>query len=81
MSTARVLSALNFLTGEGVNYYHEGCDGSAIEALITDYFNESPSDDDDSSEECNRRNEGNYLNQKYSNFRYTRDNYMQWEHE
>ena len=37
----RVLNALNFLTGEGVAYYPDGCDaqkGRAIEALITDYF-------------------------------------------
>ena len=55
-STERVLSALNFLTGEGVNYYHDGCDGSAIEALIADYFNEGP--DDDSDDESDHRNEG-----------------------
>ena len=58
MSTARVLSALNFLTGEGVNYYPDNCDRKEIEALITDYFNEDPSDDDDSSKECDHRNEG-----------------------
>ena len=52
-SAERVLSALSFLTGEGVNHYPDGCDSSAIEALITDYFNEGPSDD-----ESNHRNEG-----------------------
>ena len=30
----RVLSALNFLTGEGVSYHHD-CDYSAVEALVT----------------------------------------------
>ena len=37
----RVLNALNFLTGEGITYYADGCDARdrrAIEALITDYF-------------------------------------------
>jgi len=38
--------ALNFLTGERVNYYPDGCDGSIIEALITDYFDEGTSDDE-----------------------------------
>ena len=51
-SAERVLSALSFLTGEGVNHYPDGCGSSAIEALITDYFNEGPSD------ESNHRNEG-----------------------
>ena len=57
-NTARVLSALNFLTGEVVNYYPDDCNGSAIEALITDYFNEAALCDDDKDEECDRRNEG-----------------------
>jgi len=63
-STARVLSVLNFLTGEGVNYFPEGCDGSAIEALITDYFNEGQSDDK-SDKECDHKNDGKYLYLKY----------------
>ena len=47
MSSAEwVLSALNFLIGEGVNHYPDGCDGSVIKALITDYFNEGQSDDE-----------------------------------
>lgn len=53
----RVLSALNFLTGEGVNYYPDGCDGRAIEALISDYFHDGPSDDE-SDDECDHKNEG-----------------------
>jgi len=60
MSTARVLSALNFLADREVNYYPDICDGKEIEVLITDYFNEGPSDDDDSSEECDHRNDGKY---------------------
>jgi len=40
----RVLSALNYITGEGVNYYPDSCDSNAIEALITDYFADGPSD-------------------------------------
>ena len=56
-SSERVLSALNFLTGKGVNYYPDGCNRSAMEALITDYFNEGPSDDE-SDDESDHRNEG-----------------------
>ena len=56
-SAERVLSALSFLTGEGVNQYPDGCDSSATEAFITDYFNEGPSDDE-SDDESNHRNEG-----------------------
>ena len=39
----RVLSALNFLTGEGISFVPTGFDESAIQALITDYFNEPES--------------------------------------
>ena len=35
----RVLSALNFLTGEGISYYPSGIDDGTIVALIEDYFN------------------------------------------
>ena len=52
-SAKRVISALNFLTGEGVNHCPDGCDASDIDALITDCFNEGPSDD-----ESDHRNEG-----------------------
>ena len=54
----RVLSALNFLTGEGVNYYPNHCDSNEVEALITDYFNDGPSDDDDSDDEISHKNAG-----------------------
>jgi len=45
-SRDRVLSALNFITGEGVNYYCDGVDGNDVEALISDYF-DAPTDDED----------------------------------
>ena len=35
----RVLSALNFLTGEEISYYPSGIDDGTIMALIEDYFN------------------------------------------
>ena len=53
-SAERVISALNFLTGKGVSYCPDVCDSSAFEALISDYINEGPSDD-----ESDHRNEGN----------------------
>ena len=34
----RVLSELNFLTGEGVNHYNDSCDRSTIEVLISAYL-------------------------------------------
>jgi len=49
-SAERVISALNFLTGEGVNNCPDDCDASNIEALITDYFNEGPGDDESDDE-------------------------------
>ena len=42
-SHTRVVSALNFLTGEGISYHPDGVDHSALEALITDYFDGSAS--------------------------------------
>ena len=65
-SKDRVLSALNFLTGEGVSYYWDGVESNQVEALISDYF-DAPTDDEDhrsddeSEEECDHRNEGNNL--------------------
>ena len=44
-SAQRVLSTLNFFTGEGVNHYPDGCDRSAIEALVSDYLNKGHSND------------------------------------
>jgi len=49
-SHSRVASALNYLTGEGVSYYPDGCDHSTLQALINDYFN-SPSANGQSSDE------------------------------
>ena len=59
-SAERVLSALHFLTGEGVNHFPDGCDGNTIEVHITDYFNEGQSDDD-SGDEINHSNEGKLI--------------------
>ena len=42
-SHSRVVSALNFLTGEGISYHPDGVDHSTLEALITDYFDGSNS--------------------------------------
>ena len=51
-SKERVISALNFLTGEGIDYYPNGCNDNAIEALINDYFNDgSASGSDDTSDD------------------------------
>ena len=36
----RVISALNFLSGEGISYYPNSCNDNAIEALTNDYFND-----------------------------------------
>ena len=54
----RVLSALNFLTGEGVNYYPNSTDSNEVEALIADYFNDGPSNDGDSDDELSHKNAG-----------------------
>ena len=56
----RVLSALNYITGEGVSYYPDGCDANAIDALICDCFVNAPIDDDDSNEEFSHKNSGWY---------------------
>lgn len=53
-SRSRVASALNFLTGEGISYHPDGCDNSALEALIEDYFNGN----DDNSDESAHNSEG-----------------------
>ena len=58
-SADRVLSALNFLTGEGASHYPDDVDTNSIEALISDYFNEGPSDDE-SDDESGHRNGGNW---------------------
>ena len=52
-SEDRVLTALNFLAGEGVDYYQSDCNDSAIEVFINDYFNDgsaSTSKSDDESD-------------------------------
>ena len=49
-SRSRVVSALNFLTGEGISYPPDGCNHSALEALIDEYFNDSGNDDSSDDE-------------------------------
>ena len=61
-SVKGVLSVLNFFTCEGVNHYPDSCDGSAFEALITDYFKEGKSNGQNEGKN-NHRNKGkNSLN-------------------
>jgi len=43
---------------KGVNYYPDNCNRKEIEALIANYFSSASPDDDESSEECDHRNEG-----------------------
>ena len=60
----RVLSALNFITGEGITYYPDSCNGHAIEALITDYFsngNDVDSSEDESDNEIDHSSAGSTL--------------------
>ena len=57
-SRSRVASALNFLTGEGISYQPDGCDNSALEALIEDYFNRNDDKIDYSSDESTNNSEG-----------------------
>ena len=60
----KVAAALNFLTGEGVEYSPDSCDDKSIEALISDYFDGSGndegsgSDSEESLDESDRNNEG-----------------------
>ena len=55
-SRTRVVSALNFLTGEGISYCPDGCDHSALEALIEDYF--GGNGNDESSDEGAHSSDG-----------------------
>jgi len=47
----RVLTALNFLAGEGIDYYPSGCNDNAIEALINDGSNDTSDDESDHSDD------------------------------
>lgn len=56
----RVISALNYLTGEGISYYPSGVNDGAIVALIEDYFNtESGNESSDDASDHNE-DEGTY---------------------
>ena len=57
-SRSRVASALNFLTGEGVSYYPDGHEHTALEALIQDYFNNGNDETIDSTDESDHNSEG-----------------------
>ena len=45
----RVISALVFLSGEGIDYYPCGHNDNAIEALINDYFNDRSASGNDNT--------------------------------
>ena len=46
----RVVAALNFLTGEGMDYHPDGCYQETL-TLINDYFNTPMSNDESGSSE------------------------------
>ena len=50
MAACRVVAALNFLTGEGVDYYSNNCNEKDIGALISDYFESNGNDESDGSD-------------------------------
>lgn len=56
-SQSRVVAALNYLTGEGVSYYPDGCDHGMLEALINDYF-DSLNGNDESSDDSDQDSKG-----------------------
>ena len=56
-----IVAALNFITGEGVEYYLDNCNEKDIGALISDYF-ENGNDDCDESD-CERADESNHRNE------------------
>ena len=59
-SRSRVVSALNFLTGEGISYHPDGVEHTALEALIEDYFNNGNDETTDDSSSNESDNEGYY---------------------
>ena len=53
------MSALNFLTGEGISYHPDGCEHKVLEALIGDYFNKNnDATSDDSTDDSDHNSEG-----------------------
>lgn len=54
----RVLSALNFLTGEGISYHPTGVDDGNIQALIEDYFNPESGSDSSGDDSDHTTDEG-----------------------
>ena len=54
------LSALNFLTGEGISYNPSGVDDGAILALIEDYFNTESRNESSDDASDHSTDEGTY---------------------
>ena len=77
----RVVAALNFITGEGVDYYPDNCNEKDIGVLISDYFEHGNDDCDEidceSADESNHRNEGGKLilvnNKIHNNYKLYRE--------
>ena len=80
-SRSRVVSALNFLTGEGICYHPDGVQHTELEALIEDYFNDGNDEMiDDSSDESDHNNEGLNATWSYCNNSMTSDEQKMSEH-
>lgn len=62
----RVVAALNFLTGEGIDYYPDDCNEKDIGALISDYFDRDGNDESDGSD-CESTDESNHKNEGANN--------------
>ena len=45
-----VVVALNFLTGEGVDYYSDNCNEKDLGVLISDFFESNGNDESDGSD-------------------------------
>ena len=68
-SCSRVVSALNFLTGEGICYHPDGIQHTELEAHIEDYFNDGNDKMiDDSSDESDHNNEAIFKVHIYLHF-------------
>ena len=56
----QVVAALNFLTGEGIDYYPDNCNKKDVGALIGNCFENRSDEESDckSADESSHRNEG-----------------------
>ena len=52
----RILSALNFLTGEGISYYPTGIEEREVLVVIENYFN-TPESGNESSDDASDHND------------------------